>query len=441
MKNVLILYPGLAGRRASYLAPHRLRLKLAGIRLLLADDTITAEDEKLFAATIELPPAERYGEAKDALRRFLDARKCDAILAQSEHGLLLGAHLARERDLPGASPKGALATTSKLLSRRALNRAGIDQPQFTVARNALDVRRFAQEHGYPVVLKAIASSRQRLVTFVSSAAEVESAVATVLGGLAHSLDIQRLVSYCRVESADAGADPLSEFLVESYVTGDVLECDGLMQGRELHSLGVVEQIPHETLRFFIRGYQIPAMRPTALLDRMERLAAQATHALEMRDTGYSIEFRVDGDRPRLIEVNGRLGWDEGFSEMFTAACGAPPALFAAKVALGKTLGNVHAKRSAAVAYGYCEAQATVMEVPTAQAIRKLHKRGIDCEIYVSRGEQLLAADHPDSRPHVSHALATDPHSSAAAFARASAAVEELDISLTPAQSTQIPSHA
>lgn len=431
MKNILVLYPGLAGQRGRRLGPHRLRLRLAGYRLLLADDRTEPADHDLFAETLLLPAAEEVAPAWAALLPFIESRRIDAVFAQSEPSLLLGALAARHLGLPGPSVDAALAATSKLATRIAVEKAGIDQPEFALARDSNDVRRIARRVGWPVVLKAVASSRQRLVTLVARPDDVEPAVARLRAALPDARDVRRLVGFCELTGASAGCDPTSEFLVESYAAGDVIEEDGILNGYRKHSLGVCEQVALERQRFFIRGYLLPTDRPATLVERIERQTTRALEALGMSDTGYSVEYRVDGDRASLIEVNGRLAWDDGLSELFDAAGGNVPSIVAARVALGQPVGDLSPRRHAAVAYRSCDAEAIVERVPTGADLRRLRRQGIDCAVHVVEGERLRALVDVDSRPHLMHALATDPRSSRAAYERAAAALDTLELVSRP----------
>ena len=427
MKRILILYPGLAGRRHAYLAPHRWKLRLAGVRLFLADDRIEAEDASCFAGVLAMPRPEDVAAGWARLERYLETQRIDAILAQSEPSLFLAGLAARSLGLPGPSLAGTLATTSKWLSRRKLHAAGLPQPAFELVRDAAGARRFAEGGaGWPLVLKAVASTRQRLVTVVRDEAELEAAVARLKAGLPDSLDIRRLLSFCRLSGQELDCDPHDDFLVESFAAGSPLETEGLVQAGAVHSLGVLEQMQAEDDSFFIDGYLLPARRPALELERLEQLSRRALCALEVNDTGYSIEFRSGAAGSVLIEVNGRLGWDEGLGELFAATGGGLPAIHAARLALGKPLRDLRPRRCGAVAYHSQRAPGLVRRLPRARRRgRSIHS----IEWHVQPGDAVLPISHPDSRPHLLHVIATDRGSSRAAYARARALADELGTQL------------
>jgi hypothetical protein len=426
MKHLLALYPGLAGKRARYLAPHRWKLRLAGVRLILADEGFETGERELFHDTLVLPPPEDVTGSWARLRRYLDGHRVDAILAQSEPSLFLAGLAARHLGLPGPSLTGTLRTTCKGLTRTLLEEAGLPQPRFALARTADDVRRFADAgSGWPVVLKAVASTRQRLVTVVRDPRRVERAVAELRRGLPQAVDVRRLVSYCALEGADAGCDPLRDFLVESFVHGIPLEVEGLVQGGVPHELASLEQMQRTDDSFFIDGYVLPAPRPAAELARLSELSGRALAALGVDHSGYSVEFRAGDAGPTLIEVNGRLGWDEGLGELFAAAGCPLPALAAARMALGRRLGDLSPRRCAALAYHSQLEAGTVHRVPERVARFARGHGAQSCVCHVAPGDALYTMDHPASRPHLLHAIATDRHSSPRAYSRARAVVQQL----------------
>ena len=433
MATVLILYPGSVSFRQDQMAKHKGLLRELGIRTILADDFVQDSDREYFDDVVELPACDRVVEGWRILEGWLGRNAVDAVLAQSEPAILLGALAAKRTGRPGPSPDAALLTVSKLLGRRVLERAGVPQPRFTVARDASAVRAFAAEGGYPIVLKATASALGRFVTLVRGPDEVEGAVERVSAGLPASTDILRLADFARAAGIDLGYDPLAEFLVESYATGDPVETDGVVAGREPLSFGVTAQVLTPPPLFFIEGYLLPADRPAAELEAIERVSDAAIAALGLSDTGYSIEMKVQDGRPAVIEVNGRLGWDEGFGDLFEVVTGVQPAFACLQVALGA---RPELARSSdvrcAVAYLSTYDDGFVRSVPSDEDLASIEREGFRAGLAVHAGERTYAPPHPDATPHLAWALATDPRSSVAAFERARKAVRTLRFGIDPA---------
>jgi len=431
MTTVLLLHPGSSAFRQEQVRAHAPVLAALGLELALADDAPEAADRELFAEVLELPHPSRVDAAWERLRPWLDSRRIAGVLAQSEVGLPLGALAARHLGVPGPAPDAVLACVSKLETRRRLAAAGVPQPRFALARCAAEVRAFARESGFPVVLKGVSSALARLVTLVRSSAEVEPSVARLATALPHSEDVQRLASFARVAELDLGCDPTREFLVEEFAPGEALETDGVLAGRTALSYGVVEQLLTPPPRFFMEGYLLPADRGPEVLERVEQRSARALEVLGLSDTGFSIELRWHAGEARIIEVKGRLGWDEGFGDLFALRGGAQPVFQALEVCLGRTPTLRPSGAHAALLYRSCFENARVLRAPDEAAFERLRARGLRAGLAHGEGARLHAPPDPRCRPHLAWVLARHPTSSRAAANLARAALAELSFELTP----------
>jgi len=429
--DVLCLYPGPATFRQKQVTAHRPLLESLGVRLLLADDFDDPGDRACFADVFLLPAPSELEAGKRALDRALRGRTIHGVLAQSESGLCLGSLIAAERGLPCISPAATLGVTSKYVTRTRLAAARVGQPAFELVRTSADVRRFAASHGYPVVLKAVASALARLVTLVRDDTEVEAAVMRVRAGLAESPDVLRLVGFARVSGLDLGHDPFDSFLVESFARGAALETDGVVAKDVIGTFGVTEQIMTRAPLFFFEGYLLPADLPEADLLRVEAASDAALRALDVRDTGFSIEMRFDGARTSILEVNGRLGWDGGFGDLFACVTGIQPVLQTLQIALGQPVvverrAHVHA----AVAYSACYEDRVVTSIPDPEAIARVERElDVQAGTCVWPGDRMVAPPNPDATPHLAWALARHATSSRAAFELARRALESLPVGL------------
>ena len=426
MPTVLALYPGTVSFRVEQGRRYEPFLRDLGVRLVLADDYLTEEDREVFDELVPMPPCDQVEDGWRVLEPRFASGGVDAVLAQSEGALLLGSLVTQRLGLRGIAPAAALLTVSKLLCRRALERAGVPQPRFALARTADGVRAFAREAGWPVVLKGTASALGRLVTLVRGAGDVDAAVARLLAALPDATDVVRLASFAKAAGIDLGYDPAREFLVEAFARGAPVETDGVVFGREPLTFGVTEQVLSEPPLFFLEGYLLPADRPPSEIDEVERVSDAALAALGVEDTGYSIEMRLDGGRANVIEVNGRLGWDAGFGELFETITGAQPVFLCLQAALG--VRPSFARRRdvrCAVAYRSTYEDGVVASLPPEEQVAELERAGFRVGPAVHVGERMHAAPHEDAAPHLGWALATDPSSSRAAYARARDAADRL----------------
>jgi hypothetical protein len=193
----------------------------------------------------------------------------------------------------------------------------------------------------------------------------------------------------------------------------------------VRSFGITEQVHAASPSFFIEGYLAPADRPPEERARLEALTRAALAALGLTDTGYSIEFRSSAHASRLIEVNGRLGCDEGFGDLFETVLGSQPNLLAFLLAIGAEVPEPQTLTRAAVAYRACYRAGRLARVPLDAELAELAAQGLLARRNVQAGALTRPPEHPDCHPHLAFVLARDERSSRAAFQRAQRAAQGL----------------
>lgn len=429
---MLIIYPvrwAVCAKTRAYLAEQR---EERGLQIVLAKNGTVASDNDIFDDVIEIPPPEYVQDTYHLLRYWCSKHNVKAIYMQSEAALPVGSLLARELRLPGPSVEAVHLCINKYLSRKRLSQYGIPMPQFTIGENATDIYRAASRFGYPLVLKAIASSHSKLVTPVYTRSDVESALQYVKAGLIKSQEITRLSNFAQAADLELGCSLTREFLIESLVEGDALEIDGVIAEGEPVTFGITEQIPSKAPPFFIEGYLCPADHPGTEPGELRRLSDLSLTAIGLHNSGFSIEMRVNESHTYIIEVNGRLGSDDGFGEMFETYTGSLPALQALKLALGICPESVSREEiCVAVAYRSYYEDGLVEKLPAKLTTGSLEYEdlayGTMCEV----GTRLYKPPHPDAYPHLAWVRATHPESSRAAYLSARAVVDKLAISVRP----------
>jgi biotin carboxylase len=427
--RLLVLHPRLADVRGADLERYRPLLRMLGLRLVLADHRPDPALTHFFEEVVELPPPEEVEAGWRVLEGLFARRTIDAVWAQTESGLPYGALVAQALGVRGPSPRAAYLCLDKHACRVRLAEAGVSQPPFRLAHDLAQARRAATEIGFPLVLKGCASANQRLVTLVRTPDELAASVARLQAGLRESRDIVRLLRFAAVARFELADDPRSAFLVEGFADGDPLESDGLVIGERVLSFGVTEQIHARVPEFFIEGYLTPADRPPEELERLESLTNAALAALGLRDSGYSIEFRSSASASRVIEVNGRLGCDEGFGDLFETVIGAQPVYLAMRAALGWKVRFERTPGRAALAYRSVYSAGRILSVPEATERARLAREGLTLGLNVRPGQILHDAHDAACHPHLAFVLARDPRSSRVAFERASRAAAALPFEL------------
>jgi hypothetical protein len=153
-----------------------------------------------------------------------------------------------------------------------------------------------------------------------------------------------------------------------------------------------------------------------------------------------VEVRARDGRCAVIEVNGRLGQDDGFPELFERLLGRPPLLLwldalAADAPLAE-LPPPAARGCHALAYVNHYAGGTFRGARVPDGAPEPEVR-----VLLAPGTRLHPAGHPQFDPHVVCALASHPTSPAAALAAAQRALRAVAVSIAPAQGAEAVSAA
>lgn len=426
MPALLMLYPAYGTVSTHEVCRHA--ETIPDLKLVLADNDPTTSDLDIFDEVWELPPPEHLGEAYDLLRRWCEKSRPDGIFMQSERGLLLGSMLTRDFGLKGLSVEAAHFCSNKYLQRVALSHAGIGNPLFSLAERVADVRRLAQNYGFPIVLKCVISTMSRLVTLVCNKESIDAAVERMSVALTKSLDVARLISFADTAKVDLGCDPRRQFLVESFLEGFMVETDGLVIGDNPFTFGVSEQIQSVNPPFFIEAYLFPAECTDN--EPVELVSNAVIKAMGLRDSAFSIEMRVRDGVIRIVEVNGRLGWDDGFGDMFQVRTHQERIYQAQQLALGIRPDLVRdTSRFASLAYRPCYYDGIVEDLPNREELSRLERDGLKFGLSTNKGARFVAPPDPEVYPHVAWVLATHNSSSRAAYEIARQALDKLKISI------------
>jgi len=228
-------------------------------------------------------------EAADRIVRLAARKPLDAVVAVDDEGVLVAALAAQRLGLAHNPPDAAARSRDKAAMRRALEDAGVPQPEFRMAGPDAEVAGLAVEVGFPCVLKPVSLSGSRGVI---RADDPEAAVVAA--------------KRVRAILADAGEDPEAPLLVERYIPGDEVAVEGLLRGGTLEPLAVFDKPdPLEGPYFEETIYVTPSRLPPETLDAIVRMTADAAAALGLVEGPIHAELRTDAGRAWVLEVAAR----------------------------------------------------------------------------------------------------------------------------------------
>jgi biotin carboxylase len=213
-------------------------------------------------------------------------RPIDGFVATVDALVVPVALIAEEIRVPFTSSDGARTAKLKHACRDVLAAAGLDATMHAVVLDIEEVRSFAGQAGYPVVLKPVRGSASEGAFVIADDEQLDQVFAQVR----------------RANGVYAAG-----VLVEEYLRGTFLSAEiGLARGRFLR-LAVSDRKlwdQHEPLEL---GTTIPAAIGPDAYEAVMTFAEQVIRALDLRLGVFHVEVMLGTDgKPRLIEFNPRI---------------------------------------------------------------------------------------------------------------------------------------
>jgi len=259
------------------------------IDLIVGTERQQALEPQTDDTTVTIP----FDGSSAAVERILDLharRPLDAVVGLDDETTWSAAILADALGLPGNPPQAVAATRSKLAMRRQLAAAGMRGPTFTAVA-ITDLTGHADMQQYPCVLKPTFLSASRGVIRANNPEEFVAAGRRI----AALLDDPELRA--------RGGDEADIVLVESYLPGEEVAVEALLDDGEFHLLAVFDKPDALTGPFFEETVYVTPSR-----HRDEHLAAaaaevrRAVSAMGLVHGPIHAELRLHQGVPTLLEL-------------------------------------------------------------------------------------------------------------------------------------------
>ncbi len=242
----------------------------------------------------------------EAAARQAAVYRPDGIVTYHDAGMVKVAAIAEQLRLPFVSPATARLLTNKLEQRRALQAAGLQVPRFWPIRSATSMDALEQVSAditWPAVLKPCSDAGS------------------------HHTFLARDKAHARALLADIGA-PRSAMMLEEYLPGDpkwsedpfadYVSVESVVSDRAVSHIAITGRFPPAEA-FRETGFVLPARLDPAREQAALELASAAIAALDVRSGCLHTEVKFTADGPRILEVNGRIGY--GVPAMLELAAG------------------------------------------------------------------------------------------------------------------------
>ena len=186
--------------------------------------------------------------------------------------------------LPGNGLKISNTCSDKVETRKRFAKAGVPQPAFAFANNIQEIRKLADDFGYPCIIKAPDSSGSRGVTKVNNAAEVEPAY-------------NEARKYARAEN----------IIVEEYIEGLEIGAQAFSIDGKCVKVLVHNDTVSEPPYMIPTGHSFPFRHPEIEAE-IEQAVMRAVDALGVLDGPSNIDLILDqNQQAKIIEIGVRIG--------------------------------------------------------------------------------------------------------------------------------------
>jgi biotin carboxylase len=263
-----------------------------GIDLMFATDRCHQLEDPWRDAAV----AVRFHEEDSSLDAIMEAsvlRRIDGIIAVGDRPVVLAARVAKELCVAGNPVTAAATSVNKLLTRRALARAGLNVPWFFDESARTKISRDPRVQ-FPCVIKPLGLSGSRGVMRANSPSELDAATRR----------LQALLSRVDVRAIRTGLDDV--VLVEGFIDGREFAIEGVLTDGVLHPFAIFDKPdpldgPFFEETIYVTPSALEEHVQSAVLDAVQR----ATAALGLTDGAVHAECRVGANGIFVLEVAAR----------------------------------------------------------------------------------------------------------------------------------------
>jgi biotin carboxylase len=206
-----------------------------------------------------------------------------AIESHNEHWLGLEARLREAFDVPGPRPTEVAVWQSKTAMGERFAAAGLHPPRSRPVAEAHEVRAFAAEHGFPILVKPDVGVGAGGVHEVRDAAQLEALL----------------------------AEPLGAAVVQEFVEGALVTFDGLVDGSGTPVFTASFRYAAGVMEFLRDRLDVVYHARRATPPHVAEVGLRALGAFGLRSRFFHIElFELPDGRVRPLEINVRPpgGW-------------------------------------------------------------------------------------------------------------------------------------
>ena len=261
------------------------------------------------------------------------------VITVYENYVLPAAWIAEALDLPGMPVAAAEACTDKFTMRSLFNQAPEKiSPDFAIVNNEEDVKNFAENHQFPLILKPANLAKSLLVTKNNSLEELLA-------------NYKKTTSQIDAIYRRYAPHRQPKVIIEEFMTGSIHSVDAFIDSDGTPH--VLDQIVDYQTGYdigFEDNFHYSRLLPSKLSeqdqDKLREVAAMGARALDMKNSPAHIEIIMTATGPQIVEIGARNG---GYRERMHGLANGIDILGAALETAGGQQPNITATRNDACA--------------------------------------------------------------------------------------------
>ncbi len=231
----------------------------------------------------------------DGLIRFLKAQhqslNFDGVLTICDYYIDTVAKVAQSLNLPQAFSSNVSSECQKHLVREAIEKKGLPNPKYVVARNWKETLKGAVDIGFPLIIKPSDLASSAFVTLVNNVDELKQAFSN-LESFTHNFREQT-------------REPI--WLLEEYLTGEEVSVEACTYQGVTTIIGITDKSVTGFPYFIEDGHMFPARLKPEMAEQIESYVIEVLNAVG-HDHGIShTEVKLTPKGLRIIEINPRPG--------------------------------------------------------------------------------------------------------------------------------------
>ncbi|MFC4160862.1 ATP-grasp domain-containing protein [Chitinimonas lacunae] len=267
------------------------KIKEVGFHLTVSQnkEDITTEDvriiDQLLTETRAAPEVVELAAAMHALRPF------DAVVSFQEQGVMNAAIIGDRLGIAANPLEPVVLTRNKGSMRAHMAKAGLPSIPFKVVKNAEEVRAFAEEVGYPIILKPLEGLGSHHINKLYD------------GSLAAK-------AFAEIKADYPDTDPIAE----KYMVGPEVSVEAISWNGKHQILAVTDKITTGEPYFVETGHTMPSRLPAETVAAIRKVTEDFLISIGHQHGPSHTEIIITDKGPIIVESHTRAGGDR-ISEM------------------------------------------------------------------------------------------------------------------------------